>query len=226
MIEDKQEGCPHPNPPPGTGGGDKVHEAAAAWFSEQLASAAGARVRRQLADRAISDDTRQTLGLGLAPPARDGLKTALSRQGFSQAVLLRAGLVVQKDDGAVIDRFRNRLMIPICRDTGPVIAFGGRAIDEGQGPKYLNSPETPIYSKGRTLYGLNLSKGAIRKAGFAVLVEGYFDYAQVFQGGLQGVVASCGTALTPQQAQQLGRFTEKVVLSFDPDTAGQTAAAK
>jgi DNA primase len=117
-------------------------------------------------------------------------------------------------------------MIPICRETGPVIAFGGRAVDEGQGPKYLNSPETPIYSKGRTLYGLNLSKAAIRKAGFAVLVEGYFDFAQVFQAGFQGVVASCGTALTPQQAQQLARFTEKVVLSFDPDTAGQTAAAK
>ena len=203
----------------------KVHEAAAAWFSEQLAGAAGVRIRRQLADRAVSDATRQTLGLGFAPRG-DGLKAALLKQGFSQAVLLRAGLVVQKEDGAVIDRFRNRLMIPICRESGPVIAFGGRAVDEGQAPKYLNSPETPIYSKGRTLYGLNLSKAAIRKAGFAVLVEGYFDFAQVFQGGFQGVVASCGTALTPQQAQQLGRFTEKVVLSFDPDTAGQTAAAK
>jgi DNA primase len=202
----------------------KVHEAAAAWFATQLTSNAGVRVRRQLTDRAISDATRQTLGLGYAP--RDGLQAALLKQGFSQALLLRAGLVVQKDEGAVIDRFRNRLMVPICRESGSVIAFGGRSVDEGQNPKYLNSPETPIYSKGRTLYGLNLSKAAIRKAGFAVLVEGYFDFAQVFQAGLQGVVASCGTALTPQQAQQLGRFTEKVVLSFDPDTAGQTAAAK
>jgi len=202
----------------------KVHEAAAAWFAEQLTSNAGVRIRRQLTDRAISDTTRQTLGLGYAP--RDGLKAALLKQGFSQAVLLRAGLVVQKEDGAVVDRFRNRLMVPICRESGSVIAFGGRAVDDGQGPKYLNSPETPIYSKGRTLYGLNLSKAAIRKAGFAVLVEGYFDFAQVFQAGFQGVVASCGTALTPQQAQQLGRFTEKVVLSYDPDTAGQTAAAK
>ena len=201
----------------------KVHEAAAAWFAEQLTSNAGARIRRQLTDRAISDSTRQTLGLGYA--TRDGLKAALLKQGFSQAVLLRAGLVVQKEDG-VIDRFRNRLMVPICRESGSVIAFGGRAVDDGQGPKYLNSPETPIYSKGRTLYGLNLSKAAIRQAGFAVLVEGYFDFAQVFQAGFQGVVASCGTALTPQQAQQLGRFTGKVVLSYDPDTAGQTAAAK
>ena len=97
-------------------------------------------------------------------------------------MLLRAGLVVQRDDGSVIDRFRNRLMIPICRDTGAVIAFGGRALEADQQPKYLNSPETPIYSKGRTLYGLNLSKAAIRQGGFAVLVEGYFDFAQVYPG--------------------------------------------
>ena len=117
-------------------------------------------------------------------------------------------------------------MIPICRDTGSVIAFGGRAVNSDQQPKYLNSPETPIYSKGRTLYGLNLSKNAIRQRNFAILVEGYFDFAQVYQAGFEGVVASCGTALTPQQAQQLRRFTTKVVLSFDPDAAGQGAAAK
>ena len=99
-------------------------------------------------------------------------------------------------------------------------------VDADQQPKYLNSPETPIYSKSRTLYGLNLSKTAIRQGGFAVLVEGYFDFAQVYQAGFQAVVASCGTALTPQQAQQLRRFTGKVVLSFDPDAAGQGAAAK
>ncbi len=117
-------------------------------------------------------------------------------------------------------------MIPICRDAGSVIAFGGRAVEDDQQPKYLNSPETPIYTKSRTLYGLNLSKSAIRQGGFAVLVEGYFDFAQVYQAGFQAVVASCGTALTPQQAQQLRRFTCKVVLSFDPDAAGQGAAAK
>jgi DNA primase len=141
-------------------------------------------------------------------------------------LLVRAGLLVQKDDGSVIDRFRNRLIIPICRDTGSVIAFGGRAMDADQVPKYLNSPETPIYSKGRTLYGLHLSKSAIRKLGFAVLVEGYFDFAQVFQTEAAPAVASCGTALTPQQAQLLRRFTTKIVLSFDPDAAGQGAAAR
>jgi DNA primase len=107
-----------------------------------------------------------------------------------------------------------------------VIAFGGRAVEAGQQPKYLNSPETPLYSKGRTLYGLHLSKTAIRQGGFAVLVEGYFDFAQLWQAGVEAVVASCGTALTPQQARHLRRFTSKVVLSFDADTAGQGAAQK
>ena len=204
----------------------KVHEAADAWFRAQLASSAGARVRSLIAGRGITNATSEALGLGFAPPAREGLKQALMKQGFSQALLLRGGLLVQRDDGSVIDRFRNRLMIPISRDTGSVIGFGGRAIDADQQPKYLNSPETPIYSKSRTLYGLNLSKAAIRQGGFAVLVEGYFDFAQVYQAGVQAVIASCGTALTPMQAQQLRRFTAKVVLSFDPDAAGQGAAAK
>jgi DNA primase len=204
----------------------KVHEVAAAWFTQQLASPAGARIRKQIEDRGITAETSTTLGLGFAPPSRDGLRQALLKQGFTQATLLRAGLVVQRDDGSVIDRFRNRLMIPISRDTGSVIAFGGRAVDADQQPKYLNSPETPIYSKSRTLYGLNLSKSAIRQGGFAILVEGYFDFAQVYQAGVHAVVASCGTALTPQQAQQLRRFAGKVVLSFDPDAAGQGAAAK
>ena len=199
----------------------KVHEATANWFQQQLLSPAGARIRRQIADRGITDETGKTLGLGFAPPGRDALKNALLKDGFSQATLVRAGLAVLRDDGSVVDRFRNRLMIPICRDTGSVIAFGGRAVDADQQPKYLNSPETPIYSKGRTLYGLNLSKSAIRQRKFAILVEGYFDFAQVYQAGFQGVVASCGTALTPQQAQQLRRFTSKVVLSFDPDGPGK-----
>src|SRR5882672_11344004 len=203
----------------------KVHEAAAAWFRAQLA-AAEARIRNQLADRAIAPATIEALGLGYAPPLRDGLRRHLLTHGFSDGLLVRGGLVVQRDDGSVVDRFRNRLMIPICRDTGSVIAFGGRAVDPDQQPKYLNSPETPIYSKGRTLYGLNLSKNAIRQGKFAVIVEGYFDFAQVYQAGFESVVASCGTALTPQQAQQLRRFTGKVVLSFDPDTAGQGATAK
>jgi DNA primase len=203
----------------------RIHEAAAAWFAAQLAMPAGARIRTQIADRGISESTRNTLGLGFAPPGRDTLTQAMLAQGFTAPHLLRAGLAVQRDDG-LADRFRNRLMIPICRDSGSVVAFGGRAVDDRQQPKYLNSPETPIYSKGRTLYGLNLAKRAIQQGKVAVLVEGYFDFAQVYQAGIQAVVASCGTALTAQQAQLLRRFASKIVLSFDPDAAGQGAAAK
>jgi DNA primase len=203
----------------------KVHEVAAKWFREQLLSPAGTRIRRQIAGRGISDATSEAMGLGFAPPSRTALKDALLNQGFSEALLVRAGLLVQRDEGRTVDRFRNRLMIPIRRDTGSVIAFGGRAVEADQQPKYLNSPETPIYSKGRTLYGLDLTKAELRQKGFGVLVEGYFDFGQVFQAGFP-VVASCGTALTPQQVQQLHRFASKVVLSFDPDAAGQGAAAK
>jgi DNA primase len=204
----------------------KIHDLAAGYFREQLASPAGARARQQLAQRDVPRETIEQLGLGFAPPSREGLKTWLLAQGFSKTALLQSGLVVERETSEVVDRFRNRLMIPICRDTGAVVAFGGRAMDADQVPKYLNSPETPIYSKGRTLYGLNLSKAAIRTNGFAVLVEGYFDFAQVFRTDAAPVVASCGTALTPQQAQLLHRFTTKVVLSFDPDAAGQGAAIR
>ncbi len=203
----------------------KIHEAAAAWFRAQLLAPGGARVRKQIADRGISDATSAAQALGFAPQSRDALTQAMLGQGFSQASLLKAGLVVQRDDGQVIDRFRNRLMIPIGRDTGSIIAFGGRALEADQQPKYLNSPETPIYSKSRTLYGLHLSKAGLRQSGFVVLVEGYFDFGQVYQAGFPAV-ASCGTALTPQQAQQLRRFVSKVVLSFDPDAAGQGATAR
>jgi len=204
----------------------KIHESAAEWFREQLATPAASRARALVESRGVTPDTSEKLNLGFAPPGRDQLKRALLDKGYSQALLVRAGLLVQRDDGTVIDRFRNRLMIPIARDTGAIIAFGGRALEADQQPKYLNSPETPIYSKSRTLYGLNLAKAAIRQGGFAVMVEGYFDFAQVFQSGVQAVVASCGTALTPQQAQYLGRFAKKVVLSFDPDAAGQGATVK
>jgi len=205
----------------------KVHEVAAAYFREQFASAAGARARQQLKDRQVSPKTIEQLGLGYAPSAREPLKARLLAQGFSEGLLLQSGLVLRRDSGEVVDRFRNRLMIPICRDTGSVIAFGGRQMDADQGgPKYLNSPETPIYSKSRTLYGLNLTKAAIRTRGYAVLVEGYFDFAQVFQSDVSPVVASCGTALTTQQAQLIRRFTSKVVLSYDPDAAGEGAAAR
>jgi DNA primase len=204
----------------------KVHEVAAAFFREQLASPAGARARRQLAGRDVDGKTIESLALGYAPGAPTVLTAHLLAQGFTRGPLVESGLIVQRDSGDLVDRFRNRLMIPICRDTGPVIAFGGRAMEDGQATKYLNSPETAIYSKSRTLYGLNLSKASVRQLGYAVIVEGYFDFAQVFQSNAAPAVASCGTALTPQQARLLRRFTNKVVLSYDPDAAGKDAAAR
>ncbi len=204
----------------------KAHEVAAAWFREQLTGGPGAAARRLLADRKIAGPTVEQLAIGYAPPSRDGLKNRLVREGFAPAWLVKTGLVLEREGGALVDRFRGRLMIPIARDNGAVIAFGGRAMDAGQQPKYLNSPETAIYVKGRTLYGLHLSKESISRARHAVMVEGYFDVAQALQAGITNVVASSGTALTPAQARLLKRFTSKVVLSFDPDAAGTGAAAR
>lgn len=205
----------------------KMHEVALAYFREQLASPAGARIRTYLdQERGLTAQTIDQLQIGYAPPARDALRQRLLKAGFNPLQLITSGLVSRRDDGSEVDRFRNRLMIPIVRDTGTVVAFGGRALEADQVPKYLNSPETPIYSKSRTLYGLNLTKGHLRKGNFALIVEGYFDFAQVHQAGGFPVVATCGTALTSQQAQMLRRFAAKAVLCYDPDRAGQTAAER
>jgi DNA primase len=205
----------------------KLHEDALAFYREQIEAPAGARAKRELEKRGLAPATIETFGYGYAPAAgRDTLVSLFASQKVPVAHQVKSGLVMQRDDGRLIDRFRNRLMIPIRRDTGALIAFGGRAMDEGQVPKYLNSPETPIYSKGRTLYGLDVTKGAIKKHNYCVLVEGYFDLAQVWQAGVQPVVASSGTALTVTQGRLLKRFAQKIVLSFDPDAAGQGAAAR
>ncbi len=203
-----------------------MHEAAAAFFAEHLASASGQAAREMLDRRGLTPATIERLGMGLTPPGRDGLVRLLRGRGYTTAQVLKSGLGVERERAGIVDRFQRRLMIPICREGGSVVAFGGRAMQADQVPKYLNSSETPLYTKGRVLYGLHLSKHAIRKAGVAVLVEGYFDVAQALQGGVEHVVASSGTALTVAQAQLLRRFASKVVLSFDGDRAGQGAAGK
>ncbi|HUU34598.1 MAG TPA: DNA primase [Vicinamibacterales bacterium] len=205
----------------------KMHDVAAAYFAEQLASPGGTRHREYLQrDRGLAPETVAALKLGWAPSSRDGLFKRLQAQGFKDHLIRQSGLVSVRDDGSVADRFRNRLMVPICRDTGSIVAFGGRALEAGQVPKYLNSPETPVYTKSRILYGLNLTKSDLRKTNFAIVVEGYFDFAQLYQAGGLPVVATCGTALTVQQAQMLRRFTPKVIINFDPDNAGQSAAER
>jgi DNA primase len=202
-----------------------LHEVAAKFYRDVLASESGRRGRELLERRGLDPQIVESLGFGFAPPGRDALLSHLRGKGLSPKLAVTAGLVADRE-GRLSDRFWNRLMIPICRESGPVVAFGGRAMEADQVPKYLNSQETPIYSKGRTLYGLNVTKTAIRQQGRATLVEGYFDFAMALQGGVTAVVATCGTALTQPQTQLLHRFAKRVVLSFDPDAAGQGAAVK
>ena len=203
----------------------KVHEVAAAWFREQLAAPVGAAGRRLLADRGMSRRRSRMLGMGFAPAA-GGLRARLLKEGFTEPLLLKSGLLVQRDEGPARDRFRNRLMIPICRDTGAIIAFGGRAMEAGQQPKYLNSPETAIYVKGRTLYGLNHAQGVdqpveVRRPGRGLFRLGAGVPGRHHERGRlvrHGIDAGAGAA-----AEAICR---KVVLSFDPDAAGQGAAVR
>ena len=203
-----------------------AHEAAAEFFQSRLADSVGRTAREHLDARGLTRATAERLGLGFAPPTPDSLVAHLRARGYSDPLLLRSGLAAAREGHPMRDRFRNRLVIPIARDTGSIIAFGARALGPDHQPKYLNSPETAIYSKSRTLYGLHLSKAAVRRAGYAVLVEGYFDVAQALQAGVEPVVASCGTAVTEHQGTLLKRFTSKVILSFDPDPAGAGASAR
>ena len=162
----------------------KVHEVAAAWFKAQLAAPVGAPALRVLRERGMTpgDDRRSSAwGLRRLPAA---CARGCSRKDSPTRCCSRAACSCSATSGQSRDRFRNRLMIPICRDNGAIIAFGGRAMEDGQQPKYLNSPETAIYVKGRTLYGLHLGKQAISRLKYAVLVEGYFDWAQAYQAGI------------------------------------------
>ena len=199
---------------------------AASYFQEQLNSPSGQHARRVLEQREITSETIKRLGLGYAPPQREALTRQLLAAGHQPDLILASGLAIQREGDKLIDRFRNRLMIPICRTTGSVIAFGGRSLESGQQPKYINSPETELYTKGRTLYGLHLTKDAIRRLGYSVMVEGYFDFAQALQAGVAPLVATCGTTVTDRQTRLLKRFTSKVILSFDSDTAGHNASTR
>src|SRR5256714_1698656 len=195
------------------------------WWEQQLEQAEGRTALEYLAKREILDETRKAFRLGYAPDRWDALSSYLKQRGASAGKIERSGLVVKKDSGGFYDRFRGRLIFPVMDAQGRPVAFGGRILQDGE-PKYLNSPETAAYTKGRHLYGLNWARDEIRRKKFAILVEGYLDLIVPFQAGVRNLVASLGTALTPEQAKLMGRFARKVVVNYDGDKAGIQAAKR
>ena len=208
---------------------DSLHDvmaAAQAWFVERLASDEGERARAYLATRGFDAHTVQRFGFGYAPEGRQALKAELSQ--FPEAKLIEAGLRIAVDDKEPYDRFRGRLMLPIEDARGRVIAFGGRILDAAKtdAPKYLNSPDTPLFDKGRTLYNLHRAGPVSRQTGRLVVVEGYMDVIALAAAGIGDAVAPLGTALTERQIELLWRLVEVPVLCFDGDAAGQRAAMR
>lgn len=222
-----------------------LHEKACAFFEEYLRRPEGARAREYLASRGLSEETIRRFRIGYAPDSGFLLRDRL--RGVADEEMLRlSGLMSWKQEqealgpeatsrkagstseSAFYAKFRNRVMFPICNEQGRIIAFTGRILEatEKSGPKYLNSPETAIYSKGRVLFNLDKAKEAIRHLGYAILVEGNVDSISVFVAGFQNVIATSGTAFTEAQVRLLGRFTKQVVVNFDPDTAGAAAAER
>jgi DNA primase len=200
-------------------------EAAALHFTRTLWSAAGTKAREYLLGRGFERATLEKIRAGAARDSWDDLLSSVHGK-FSPALLAKAGLVVERQGKeGHYDRFRNRAVFPIANESGKVVAFGARALD-GSEPKYLNSPETPVYSKSRVLYGLSWARDTVVREGCAVMMEGYLDVARAIEAGVSGAVATCGTALTGQHARLLARFAKTVVLNFDQDEAGQKAARK
>lgn len=196
------------------------------WWQKQLESGAEGRIARDyLNQRQLTEETQKTFSLGYAPDSWEALTAHLRQKGATQQQIERSGLVVKKDEGGSYDRFRGRLMVPVFDHQGRPIAFGGRTL-KNDGAKYINSPETSAYVKGRNLFGLNLTRDDIRRQGFAILVEGFLDLIVPYQFGVRNIVASLGTALTTDQAKLLGRFARKVVVNYDGDRAGVQAAKK
>lgn len=196
------------------------------FFEQNLTETAeGRRALAYLDQRGITEATRQQFRLGYAPNSWDAMSSFLTSRGASRTQIERSGLVTLKESGGFYDRFRGRLMFPICDTQSRVVAFGGRIIGEGE-PKYLNSPETALYTKGQHLFGLNYSRDSIRNRDFAILVEGYLDFLIPFQEGVRNLVASLGTALTDNQVRLLGRYTRRIVVNFDPDSAGVAATKR
>jgi len=195
---------------------------AAQHFARNLYSPAGKEARLYLQNRELTEDTTKKFRLGYAPDSWSSLADYIERSGVPLKLAEQAGLLIPGKEGKFYDRFRGRLIFPIENIFGEVVAFGGRILDKGE-PKYLNSPESPVYIKGKNLYGLNKTKDEIRRNGFALIVEGYFDLISLVNAGVGNVVATLGTALTREHLELLRRYTVDIVALFDPDTAGRKA---
>jgi DNA primase len=204
----------------------EMHERACAFFQEQLRNAEGAHARQYLSGRGLTEAMIREFRVGFAPDAGYLLKDKW-KGDYSEELMRSSGLFAWKEgaEANIYSKFRNRIMFPIANEHGKAIAFTGRtlATDERAGPKYMNSPETPIYSKSRVLFNLDKAKDAIRKLDYAIIVEGQMDCISIYAAGFRNVIASSGTAFTETQARLLGRFSKNIVVNFDPDTAGATA---
>lgn len=203
----------------------EANEAACAFFESRLRAPEGRAALDYLRRRGLTEETIARFRLGYAPPSREALKGALAQAGVAESVMVEAGLLIKPERGAPYDRFRGRVMFPITDRRGRVIGFGGRILDDGQ-PKYLNSPDTPLFHKREVLYGLAQARQPAREAGLVVAVEGYMDVIALAQGGLPFAVAPLGTALTERQIEEMWRLAPEPVLCFDGDAAGQRAAAR
>jgi DNA primase len=204
----------------------EMHREAQAFFTKQISGTLeGKAARAYLEDRGLDNKAIDRFGIGYAPSDGDALLRVL-KQKYPEKLLVESGLISRGEQGGrLFDRFRRRITFPIANDSGKIVAFGARALGDDQ-PKYLNSPETPIYSKSNVLYHMDRAKEALRRSDFAVLVEGYMDAIAVARAGISNVVASCGTSLAEPQIKLLSRFTKRVIINYDPDNAGQLAAER
>ena len=203
----------------------EMHREAQTFFVKQLeGTLEGKAARAYLEDRGLDKDAVSRFGIGYAPSGGDLLLRHLKSK-YNEKLLVESGLISRDQGGKLFDRFRRRITFPIANESGKIVAFGCRALGDDQ-PKYLNSPESPIYSKSNVLYHLDRAKEGIRRQDFVILVEGYMDAIAVARAGISNVVASCGTSLAEQQIKLLGRFTKRVVVNYDPDTAGQSATER
>ncbi|MDI6704518.1 MAG: DNA primase [bacterium] len=205
----------------------EINEQAATFYHETLLSQIGGRALRYLKGRGLNDQTIERFRLGYAPPSWNSVKDMLLKKGYSIENILKAGLIVPKEKTNIqyYDRFRDRIIFPIFSPQGKVLGFGGRVLDDSL-PKYINSPETPVYIKGQNLYGLNLTKVSMREKGYVLVVEGYLDVIICSQYGFEPVVAPLGTALTRDQVKLIKRYVDQVILIFDQDSAGVNATLR